>query len=77
MEYLKGIDSFSGLVSIYSFDILPDGSFGEIRIMQVNNANHNVLVSNPVFPGARIILMSITSSSVTDAEVKIYLFTPM
>ncbi|SEH40304.1 diguanylate cyclase (GGDEF) domain-containing protein [Ruminococcus flavefaciens] len=50
MEYLKGIDSFSGLVSIYSFDIMPDGSFGEIRIMQVNNANHNVLVSNPDAP---------------------------
>ena len=50
MEYLKGIDSFNGLVSIYSFDILSDGSFSELRIMQVNQRNAKVLASNPSAP---------------------------
>ncbi|MCR4794277.1 MAG: GGDEF domain-containing protein [Ruminococcus sp.] len=50
MEYLKGIESFHGLASVHSFNILPDGSFGELRIMQVNHANESLLVSNPDAP---------------------------
>lgn len=50
MEYLKGIESFHGLASVHSFDIMPDGSFGELRIMQVNHANESLLVSDPDAP---------------------------
>ena len=50
MDYLKGIDSFGGLASIYSFDILPDGKYSEIRIMAVNHNNAGVLASNPDAP---------------------------
>lgn len=39
MEYLQGLDNISGFACIYAFDILPDGSFSEIRIMAVNKRN--------------------------------------
>ena len=45
--WLEGID---GLVSLYSFDILPDGSFSEIRLMGVNQQNNGMLHMRPDAP---------------------------
>ena len=50
MEYFKGIESFGGLASVYAIDILPDGSFSEIRIMEVNQKNAGVLANIPDTP---------------------------
>ncbi|MCR5012788.1 MAG: hypothetical protein K6A72_10620 [Lachnospiraceae bacterium] len=35
MDYQSWIDSFDGSVSLYSFDILPDGSYSEIPVENV------------------------------------------
>ena len=45
--WLEGID---GLASLYSFDILPDGSFSEIRLMGVNKQNEGMLHFSPNAP---------------------------
>ena len=45
--WLEGID---GLASLYSFDILPDGSYSEIRLMGVNKQNVGMLHFNPNAP---------------------------
>ena len=39
MDYQSWIDNIEGWASLYSFDILPDGSFGEIRLMAYNRQN--------------------------------------
>ena len=39
-----------GLGSIYAFDIMPDGSFGEILLMAVNRNNAGVLTRRPDAP---------------------------
>lgn len=39
MEIKSWIEGINGLASLYSFDILPDGSFSEIRLMAVNQQN--------------------------------------
>lgn len=46
-SWLEGID---GLASLYSFDILPDGSFSEIRLMGVNKQNEGMLHFSPDAP---------------------------
>ena len=43
-------ENMSGLASVYSFDIFPDGSFGELRILAVNKNNARVLASIPDTP---------------------------
>lgn len=45
--WIEGID---GLASLYSFDILPDGSFSEIRLMAVNKQNEGMLHFSPDAP---------------------------
>ena len=44
------LESVDGLASIYSFDILPDGSFSEIRLMGVNKQNEGMLHLTPDTP---------------------------
>ncbi len=39
MDYQSWIENFEGLAALYSFDIMPDGSFSEIRLMGVNKQN--------------------------------------
>ena len=50
MDFGSWFDNMSGLASIYSFDILPDGSFGELKIQAVNKNNARVLNSMPNTP---------------------------
>ena len=50
MDFQSWLDNMSGLVSVYSFDILPDGSCGEVKIMAVNKANARVLAGIPNAP---------------------------
>ncbi|MBR6045138.1 MAG: GGDEF domain-containing protein [Ruminococcus sp.] len=46
-DFLEGVDA---LASLYSFDILPDGSFSEIRLMGVNRQNEGMLHFSPDAP---------------------------
>ena len=39
MDYQSWLEGIDGLASLYSFDILPDGSYSEIRLMGVNKQN--------------------------------------
>ena len=50
MDYQKWIERIDGMAGIYSFDILPDGSFSEIRLMALNSKNTGVLYMNPDAP---------------------------
>ena len=50
MEIKSWIEGINGLASLYSFDILPDGSFSEIRLMAVNQQNVGMLMINPNAP---------------------------
>lgn len=50
MEYREWIEGIEGLASLYSFDILPDGSFSEIRLMAVNTQNEGMLHMFPNSP---------------------------
>ncbi len=50
MDYQSWIEGINGLASLYSFDILEDGSFGEIRLMAVNSQNVGMLQMNPNAP---------------------------
>ena len=50
MDQLEWINSFGYMTSIYAFDILPDGSFSEIRLMAVNPINAAMLKRNPKAP---------------------------
>lgn len=43
MDYQSWIEGIDGLASLYSFDILPDGSFSEIRLIAVNKQNEGML----------------------------------
>ncbi len=49
MDYQSWIEGINGLASLYSFDILADGSYGEIRLMAVNKQNEGML---HMFPNA-------------------------
>ena len=50
MGFQSWIEGINGLASLYSFDILPDGSFSEIRLMAVNKMNTGMLHMNPNAP---------------------------
>ncbi|WP_298532189.1 sensor domain-containing diguanylate cyclase [uncultured Ruminococcus sp.] len=50
MDYQSWIEGIDGLASLYSFDILPDGSFSEIRLMAVNKQNEGMLHFSPDTP---------------------------
>ena len=50
MDYQSWIDSFDGSASLYSFDILPDGNYSEIRLMAVNKLSEGMLHMNPEAP---------------------------
>ena len=50
MDYQSWIEGINGLASLYSFDILDDGSFSEIRLMAVNKQNVGMLQMNPQAP---------------------------
>ena len=50
MDFQSWIEGINGLASLYSFDILDDGSFGEIRLMAVNQQNVGMLQMNPNAP---------------------------
>lgn len=50
MDYQSWIEGIDGLASLYSFDILPDGSFSEIRLMAVNKQNEGMLHFRPDAP---------------------------
>ena len=50
MDYQKWIESIQGMAGIYSFDILPDGSYSEIRLMAVNRENSASLAVMPDAP---------------------------
>jgi len=50
MDYQSWIEGIDGLASLYSFDILPDGSFSEIRLMAVNKQNEGMLHFSPDAP---------------------------
>ena len=43
MDYQSWLEGIDGLASLYSFDILPDGSYSEIRLMGVNKQNEGML----------------------------------
>lgn len=46
-SWIEGVDA---LASLYSFDVLPDGSFSEIRLMAVNKQNEGMLHFKPDAP---------------------------
>ena len=50
MDFQSWINNVSGLAGIYSFDIMPDGSYSEIRLMAVNKQNEGVLFRTPNAP---------------------------
>ncbi|WP_026492234.1 GGDEF domain-containing protein [Butyrivibrio sp. XPD2002] len=50
MDYQSWIEGIDGLASLYSFDILPDGSFSELRLMAVNKQNEIMLHMRPDAP---------------------------
>ena len=50
MNFESWIEGINGLASLYSFDILPDGKFSEIRLMAVNKMNVGMLEMNPNAP---------------------------
>lgn len=50
MDFQSWIEGINGLASLYSFDILEDGSFSEIRLMAVNQQNVGMLQMNPNAP---------------------------
>ena len=50
MDYQSWLEGVDGLASLYAFDILPDGSFSEIRLMGVNKQNEGMLHFRPDAP---------------------------
>lgn len=50
MDFQTWIEGIEGMVSLYAFDILPDGSFSEIRLMAVNQQNVGMLHMHPDAP---------------------------
>ena len=50
IDFQTWIEGIQGLASLYSFDILQDGSFSEIRLMAVNKMNVGMLQMNPNAP---------------------------
>ncbi|MBR3306094.1 MAG: sensor domain-containing diguanylate cyclase [Lachnospiraceae bacterium] len=50
MDLQTWIESFTGYAGLYSFDIMEDGSFGEILLMAVNARNKDILHLRPDAP---------------------------
>lgn len=50
MDYQSWIEGINGWASLYAFDILPDGSYSEIRLMAVNKMNELMLHMTPDAP---------------------------
>ena len=50
MDFQKWIERIEGMAGIYAFDIMEDGSFGEIKLMAVNSKNSAVYTFNPDAP---------------------------
>ena len=50
MDYQSWIEGINGKASLYSFDILPDGQYSEIRLMAVNRASEGMILMNPDAP---------------------------
>ncbi|SDA20588.1 diguanylate cyclase (GGDEF) domain-containing protein [Ruminococcus sp. YE71] len=50
MDFQQWIESMIGLASVYAFDIMPDGSFSEIRLMALNKKNAAIIARNPKAP---------------------------
>ena len=50
MDYQSWLEGFDALVSLYSFDIFPDGSLSEIRLEGVNKKNEGMLHFRPDAP---------------------------
>ena len=50
MDYQSWIESFNVHASLYSFDILEDGSYGEIRLMAFNKLSEGMIHMNPNAP---------------------------
>ena len=47
IDFQNWIEGIDGLASLYSFDILEDGAFSEIRLMAVNKQNTGMLQIDP------------------------------
>ena len=50
MDHQSWIEGISGLASLYAFDIMQDGSYGEIRLLAVNKMNEGMLHMFPNSP---------------------------
>ena len=50
MDFQSWIQNLGGLAAVYSFDILRDGSFSEIRLMAVNQQNTGIFHMAPDAP---------------------------
>ena len=50
MDFQSWINNIEGLGGVYAFDIMPDGSFSEIRLMAVNKQNEGIITRNPAAP---------------------------
>ena len=50
MDFQTWIENVEGLASVYAFDILPDGSFSEIRLMSFNRQNSFMTQISPDAP---------------------------
>lgn len=50
MDFQSWIDNLEGLAAVYAFDILPDGSFSEIKLMGMNRQNTGMLHMRPDAP---------------------------
>ena len=50
MDYQLFVDGIDAMASVYSFDVLPDGSFGEIRMIAVNKGFEGLFRLNPNAP---------------------------
>ena len=50
MDFQSWISNIEGLAGVYAFDILPDGSFSEIKLMAVNKQNEGIITRRPGAP---------------------------
>ena len=50
MDYKSWIENVEGMASIYSFDVLPDGTYSEIRLMEYNSDNFFMMNLPPQAP---------------------------
>ena len=50
MDFKTWIENVEGMASVYAFDVLPDGSFSEIRLMAYNSQNGFMMHLPPEAP---------------------------